>query len=334
MAKTTLQDVADRAGVALSTASNALNGSDLVTESTREKVLAAAKALDYIPNINGKLLRGGKSKRLAFVTSSVRGEYFERLLDRINYFCNENKYQLDIIISRDSKILMSRMLEGIYDGFFVFEGEFLLPEDLERLIKSQIKIVFLDREYSNKNISSVLFDSEQASYELTNYLINLGHRNIAYVDFSAENYDSRERRSGYLRALEDNNIDFKDEYILYGEFDEKISYQALLDFYKEDRDSFNEVSAYLCGNDQSAIGVSNALKELNFKLPEEKSVAGFDDISLSKYFNPSITTVHNPIEKQGEIAAKLLIGLVNEDFKGQIVKLEGKLIKRESTANV
>lgn len=329
MKKITIKDVAAETGMAISTVSNALNGSELVTEETRAKVLAAAKKLNYVPNISGRLLKSRKSNRLCFITSSIRGEYFIRLLDTINDRCTQHHYSLDIIITRDRETVLNDILGGMFDGFFLFEGNRLTSGDLENFCSKNIKCVMLDRKYENSTIGSVVFDSYHAGYEVTKHLINLGHRKIGFVDASPDNYDCVERKRGYYDALLHYQIPIDEHYNVMGDFDEDIAYSAML--IQAKRFPNDMPSAYVCGDDKSAIGAMRALIMLGYKVPEDISIVGFDDIELAKYFQPALTTVRNPIEEQGRCAADLLLELIGSEKPGYSRVLSGRMVPRESS---
>lgn len=329
MKKTTIKDVAREAGVAVSTVSNALNGSSLVTEETRAKVAEAAKKLNYVPNMNGRFLKSGRSKTLCFITSSIRGEYFCRLLDAVNEECVQKGYGLDIVVTWDRGVMMNHIVGGRFDGFFLFEGERIREKELEQLKREHITAVMLDRKYEEQRIGCVVFDSYRAGHEVTKYLINLGHKRICFVDSAADIYDCVERKRGYSDALLEAGIELGEHYIIQGYFDENVTYSAVLAQAKLHREDFP--TAFVCGNDQSAMGAVKALKLLGYRVPEEVSVTGFDDIEVAGYFEPHLSTVRNPIEEQGKNAVGLMLEMLDGGRKGRSIVLPGVLVPRNSS---
>ena len=329
MKKATIKDVAREAGVAVSTVSNALNGSNLVTEETRNKVLEAARRLEYVPNMNGRNLKSSKTGKLCCITSSIRGEYFYRLFDTINEKCNQKDYGLHIVITRNSGEVIRNILGGGYDGFFLFEGQWIQEQELETIRKNHIRAVMLDRKIELPTVGSVVFDSYQAGYEVTKYLINLGHKKIGFIQSAADIYDCSERKRGYLNAMREFGLEPRKQDIVQGMFEENVTYAAIVG---QARISHGDLpTAYIAGNDQSAIGCLKALAFLGYKVPEEISVAGFDDIEISQYFSPALTTVRNPIEEQGRRAVDLMMDLLEKKRQGGSVVLQGTLIVRGST---
>jgi LacI family purine nucleotide synthesis repressor len=326
--KVTIKDVAKEAGVAISTVSNALNGSDLVNEETRSRILAVAESMNYIPNLNGRFLKSGKTKTFGFITSSIRGQYFTVLADAMCRECERLGYALNIIVTRDKNVIMNNILGQSFDGIFVFEGERIEEQELEMIEKNNVKMVFLDRNYVSKHIGSVIFNSYKAGYEAAKYLINLGHKNIIFIEASGDVYDSMERKRGYIDAMKDYNIEFREDFILFGMFEELFTYNAVTSFMRRRERNFPD--AFIGGNDLSAIGCMKALHSLGYRIPEDISVVGFDDIEIAEYFKPSLSTIRNPIDSQGTTAVRLMMNLI-DGKEGKAEILDGRLIPRNSS---
>ena len=327
--KITIKDVAKAAGVSISTVSNALNGSDLVNEDTRGRILAIAEKMNYIPNLNGRYLKSGRTKTLAFVTSSVRGMYFSMLADAMYRECDRLGYALNILVTRDKSVIMSNILGSSFDGIFIFEGERIGDPELELIEKNNINTVLLDRNYVSGHIGCVVFDSYKVGYEAARYLINLGHKTIYFIEAAGDVYDSMERKRGYINAMHDYNIEFREEFVIFGMFEELFTYNAVISLLRlGDR---NLPDAFIAGNDLSAIGCMKALQSLGYHVPDDVSVVGFDDIEIAEYIKPSLTTVRNPIDTQGTTAVRLMTRMLNDNSKGKAEILTGKLIPRNSS---
>lgn len=330
MVKVTIKDVAKEAGVAISTVSNALNNSDLVSEETKARVLEAAERLNYVPNLSGRYLKSGKSYMLGFLTSSIGGDYFTVLLEAMSGQCTDLGYTLNILTTRNSSVIKSQILGKRFDGIFVFQGERIPAPELELLEKHHIKTVFLDRAYKSDCIGSVVFDSYHAGYTTTKHLINLGHKKIGFIEGARDVYDSQERKRGYMDAMKECHLPLNEKYILKGYFDELLTYNAVSVFVRNRECEMPD--AFIGGNDLSAIGCMKALIDMGYHVPEDISVIGFDDISIASYFNPKLSTFKNPISLQGITAAKMLIDMIEHNSSGRTEQLQGKLISRESAA--
>lgn len=329
MSKVTIKDVAREAGVSISTVSNALNDVDVLTSETKKHVLDVAKRLNYVPNLNGKLLKSGKTKMLGFFTTSVSGPYFYILVDTMSRECEKLGYGLNVFVTKDKKIIMSNILGARVDGVIIFEEERISEKEITTMEKNKIKAVFLDRMFQNETMGSIVFDSFEAGYEATKFLINLGHRNIAYISGVDSMFDSVQRKKGYLAALQDYQCPIDEDYIIQGYFEEEGSYNAVKGFLKVHSDKVPD--AFLAGNDLSAIGCIRGLKSEGYDVPEDITVMGFDDIDIAQYFNPPLTTVRNPIKKQAILVIDHLIQLIQGKEQGKIESLPGEIVVRKSS---
>lgn len=329
MRKVTIKDVAMEAGVSISTVSNAINDVDVLNPDTKKHILEIAKRLNYVPNLNGKLLKSGQTKMLGFFTTSLSGPYFYTLVDTMSRECEKKGYGLNVFVTKNKEIIRNNIFGGRVDGVIIFEEEQISDKDIVRMEKNKIKAVFLDRILSNDSMGSIVFDSYVAGYEATKYLINLGHKRIAYLSGVDSMFDSVQRRDGYLAALDEYQLPIDPDYIIQGYFEEEGSYNAVKSLIKRFPDHMPD--AFLAGNDLSAIGCIRALQSEGYHVPKEVSVVGFDDIDIAQYFKPSLTTVRNPIKKQAIMVIEHLIKLIGHEEKGKIEKLPGEIIVRNSS---
>ncbi len=329
MGKITIKDVAREAGVAISTVSNALNNSDLVSEDTKARIIKIAEQMNYIPNMNGKYLKSRRTNTLGFISSSIRGQYFYVLLDALSSECEKMGYVINFIITKDKNIIMNNILGKSFDGLFIYEGERIGQQELDIIEQNHISTILFDRNYNSNFISSVIFDSYKTGYDVTRYLINLGHKRIFFLEGADDVYDSNERKKGYMDAMKDYGIEFREDYIVRGMFEEVFTYNTVIYLMKVK--NIDAPDAFIAGNDLSAIGCIKALHELGYKVPDDISVVGFDDIEIAQYFTPTLTTIRNPIQRQGILAVDLMIKMINNGQKGISESLHGKLMPRNSS---
>ncbi|MEH7305220.1 LacI family DNA-binding transcriptional regulator [Neobacillus drentensis] len=329
MGKVTIKDVAREAGVSISTVSNALNDVDVLNPATKAHVLKVAERLNYVPNLNGKLLKSGESKMLGFFTTSVSGPYFYVLVEAMARECEKLGYGLNIVVAKDKQVILSNILGRRVDGGIIFEDLTIDEKDVATMEKEKVHAVFLDRVMKKDTMGSVIFDSYVAGYEATKYLISLGHKKIAYISGMDTMYDSVQRQEGYLAALKEYQLEMDENYLLHGYFDEASTYNAVKSFIHLHPEKLPD--AFLAGNDVSAIGCIKALKSEGYQIPEDISVMGFDDIELAKYFSPPLTTVKNQIARQGILAIDQLVQMIQKKEKGKIQKLPGEIIVRHSS---
>jgi DNA-binding LacI/PurR family transcriptional regulator len=282
--------------------------------------------MNYIPNLNGKNLKSSATKVLGLFITSMQGPYYGVLTDSIYKECEKYGYELHVFITKDDQNALSNILGKRVDGAIIL-NEWITDKHLATLEKTKTAAVFLDREKVSKTIASVLFDSYKGGQAVARYLINLGHKRIGYIQGYENIYDDIERFRGFKDTLKDSGLAFNEEYRLVGYFEEEASFSAVKAYVKSGK---SLPDAFFAANDLSAIGCIKALKSEGFLVPEDISVIGFDDIDICEFFNPPITTVNNPIVRQGKLAVDSLIEIIQGKGEGKLEKLEGSLIVRES----
>ncbi|MCU9613066.1 LacI family transcriptional regulator [Caldibacillus lycopersici] len=326
MSKVTIKDVAREAGVSISTVSNALNGVDVLHPDTKEHVLKVAKRLNYIPNLNGKNLKSSATKVIGLFITSLKGPYYDQLVDAISKECEKFGYELNIFITKNDRTALSNILGKRVDGAII-SNEFIDEMDVLALEKAEIPIVFIDRERVSKTSASVVFDSYKGGQDVARYLINLGHKNIGYIRGYDHLYDDIERYAGFRATLEEAGIGFNEENLLVGYFEEDASFSAVKAFVKSGKEL---PDAIVAANDLSAIGCIKALKSEGILVPKDISIISFDNIDLSEYFSPPLTTVNNPIIRLGKLTVESLLGIIQGKTEGKLEKLQGSLVVRDS----
>ncbi|MBF6625784.1 LacI family DNA-binding transcriptional regulator [Aerococcaceae bacterium zg-BR9] len=328
--KVSIKDVAKAAGVSISTVSNALNGVDVVTESTRQKVMEVAKELNYVPNFMGRQLKSGKTKMIGFYTKSIDPPYFSTVADTLARELAQHGYGLNIMMSNHKEDVIRQIIGGTVDGLIGFD-EMLDRNDIARIEKSGLKTVLMDRQLSARNISSIIFDSITMGMEVTEYLIANGHTKIGFIKGFDGVYDSDCRVAGFMETMNAHNLPINREWIYEGGFMEELTYQETKKWVQNKKEF---PTAIIAGNDSSAIGAIRAFKELKIKVPEDISLIGFDDIPLLKYIQPQLTTYHLPIAEQGKQAVKQLFKMLEQQETGKVIELEGNLVVRDSVKNL
>jgi DNA-binding LacI/PurR family transcriptional regulator len=282
--------------------------------------------MNYIPNLNGKNLKSSATKVLGLFITSMQGPYYGVLTDSIYKECEKYGYELHVFVTKNDKNILSNILGKRVDGAIIL-NEWVTEKHLSTLEKTKTPVVFLDREMVSDKIASVVFDSYIGGQSVARYLINLGHKRIGYIQGYEYMYDDVERFRGFKDTLKDAGLSFSEEHRLIGYFEEEASYSAVKSFVKSGK---TLPDAFFAANDLSAIGCIKALKSEGYLVPEDISVIGFDDIDISSFYNPPITTVNNPIVRQGKLAVDSLIGIIHGKKEGKLEKLEGTLIVRES----
>ena len=325
MRKTTIKDVAREAGVSIATVSNALNNSDIVQPKTRDHVLDVARRLNYIPNVNGKRLRTQQSKTIGLFVTAMTGDYYGNMADAIHYVCKRYEYELHVFVVSDNESILPKLQNHMIDGAIIFVG--LLDEEMRHRVRDAgCPVVFLDQEEIGEKTSSVLFESYKQGCMAAEYLLGLGHRDLMHVYGVPNNYDSYQRQSGFLNALERAGVSFRKENLLEGRFERAAAYREMRRYLQE---GHKLPDAIFASNDLSAIGCIEALSESGVRVPEDVSVIGCDDNLLCRFVTPNLTTIRTNTQKMGTKAAEEVFRLINQGG-GKLIQLPGSIIVRRS----
>ena len=205
----------------------------------------------------------------------------------------------------------------------------ILDEDHVNYMKeSRIPAVYISKTARDYDVYSVSTSNENATYDMTKYLIENNHQDIALIMTSKEDTIlEMERRTGYERALRDNNIDVRSELIKYGNTDYEGGYNSMKELIEEKIIP----SAVFVTGDEAAVGAINAIFDSGYSVPEDISVAGFNDTKLAKIYRPKLTTVFQPLFDMGAVSIRALIKLINgEPVEEKKIELPYQIMERES----
>lgn len=327
MGKVTIKDIAKEAGVSISTVSNALNGVSVVKPETREYILEVADRLHYIPDLNGRNLKAKSTKVLGLFTTSLKGPYFATLADIMFWECVKHGYELNIFVTWSERSAITSILGKRVDGCVILSHD-VDEEGAKRIMELDAPTVFLDREVKGNRVSSIIFDSYRDGMEVADYLLKHGKKRFAVIQGVLDNYDAIERFRGFRDRLLKDGIVVDPDDILEGGF-EKEKTKAAFSAYLDSGRKLPE--AVFATNDMSAFGCMEALQEHGFKIPDDVWLVGVDDVEMCQWVSPKLTTVRTGYEKQGSLAVKKLVKMINGEETGDIIKLHGQLIEREST---
>ena len=326
MKRATIKDVAAEAGVSIATVSNAFHNPEVLHKETLAQVLRAAEKLSYYANQNSQRLRQKETRAIGLFVASMAGSFYGVLADTMHWECVKHGYELYIYIVNKPETILNNIIGRRVDGAGILYDE--MPEDLTRkLNQSGCPVVYLDREMRGETVSSVIFDSLHEGELAARYLISLGHRDLMHVYGLRGNFDSIRRFEGFQKALDENGLTLKAENVLMGLFERDAAYREMKHFLEKGHPLPDAVFA---SNDLSAIGVIEALKDENVRVPEDVSVIGCDDIGVCELLDPPITTLHTSFENQGVIAIRQLMKMLSGQKPGDILKIEGRLVIRRS----
>lgn len=323
MKRTTIKDVAKRAGVSITTVSHALSGGGVVKQETRERIRDLAREMNYMPNWSGKSLKTVETKIIGLYVEYIRG-FYGQLADAMCDQCRAAGYELNVVIGGDGETILDNLLSHRVDGAIILHDGFS-EQDAQTLLSSELPTVFLDRELIGAKASCVLFDSYQTGFDAAQYLYALGHRDILLVE-GKNTYDGIERSRGFAACMASHGKRVRPQWRISGDFDRNAAYAATEDFLR----AGNRPSAVFAANDDSAIGCIQALRDAGLRVPQDVSVMGCDNIELSRWYVPALTTMDTNITEQGTMAIRELLELVQTEKQGSAAKISATLIARDS----
>lgn len=332
----TLETVAELAGVSMKTVSRVVNKEPNVSARTREKVDAAIEELDFKPNMAARQLRGQRSYSLALVYEPPSSEFLTGILEGILPVCRENSYTLllEPLAAAETRLHINTMIERrVVDGFILLpplsEDIDLIQSILEANLKTVLVESVLDVSKLNPPVSKVGIDDFAAGREMGEHLIGLGHKRIGYVSLREQHSMANKRGAGLKAAMIKAGIPQEDFLYVSGESSFESGYTAGKILLENNRPP----TAIFAGNDYMAAGVMSCARHLNFNVPQDLSVAGFDGADLSKMFVPPFTTIKQPLHTYGEWAAQNLLKSIANPKAVPITKvMEHKLLNRSSVA--
>jgi DNA-binding LacI/PurR family transcriptional regulator len=325
---TTMAEVAARAGVSIATASRVLSGNLAVRPANRERVLRAARDLNYHVDARARGLSLRRTGTIGFVLANLGDPFFAEVLlgaedaaARAGYHILVSTSRADPAGERDALTLLR---EHRVDGAVLMDAH-QPPGDARIAALADFAIVLIDPLQSNPSLASIGMDNRKGGRLAAEHLIGLGHRRIAYLGRNGEPSDRR--RSGVAEGLASAGVDPSD--LRTAGADEDFDSAALAS--ERLIRSFPERTALICYNDVMAVGAMQGCRRLGRRIPDDLSIVGFDDIVLARHLEPPLTTIRQPKYEIGYRAVAMVLALLDRGSP-QHVLLEGTLIARGSTA--
>lgn len=328
--KVTLEDVAREAGVSLGTASKALSCPDKVKPNTLKKVLEAVSAMGYVRNGVARSLAARKTWRVAVVYPTLKNPMFSNSIDSLQQSLLEMGYQLVIGSheynqKREVKVLQALVESGV-------DGVILVGTDHDDTVFQMLEtydIPYLMM-WSTDETSyphTIGFSNRQAAYEIARHVVAKGHRKAAICGGPAEgNERSRQRRAGFIDALEEASISVKPEWIIETQFSLDGGREAIKRLL-----AVGELPTVLiCGTDLHAIGAMHQCQLSGIDVPGRLSITGFDDIEFASAMTPGLTTVRVPMHEIGVEVARTIVAIIDDGASVETIELETLIIERES----
>jgi LacI family transcriptional regulator len=301
----TIRDVAREAGVSIATVSRVFNQSSLVRQDTCELVRGVAARLDYWPNSAARSLITHRTSAIGVLLPDLYGEFFSEVIRGIDLAARRERYQVLVSSSHasaDTLVSAVRALRGRIDGLLVMSPDADATDAIQDFA-SRFPVVLLNPGPLSLPCASLSIANFDGAYAAVRHLAGLGHRRIAMVLGPEGNSDAEERRRGYREAMRDFGLEVSPALELPGDFTESSGFVAaerLLEMRPRP-------TAVFAANDYTAVGLLAAARDLGVAVPLDLAVCGFDDIAISQYLTPALTTVNVDACELGERAMLQLL---------------------------
>jgi len=331
--RVTLKAVASRVGLTPGTVSATLNNSPAaksIPEHTKQRILAAAKELNYRPNFFARTLRVRRTFTIGVIAEEIGDAYGSQIISGIEkYLTSQNYFFLTVIHRHDPKLLQTYshlLLERGVEGFITVDTSIQEEPSLPTIAVAGHKQI--------ANVTNIVLDHKRAAHMALEHLKALGHERIAFLRGQVFSSDSEERWNAIQQVATELGIRIRPELTVRIESNDStpaVGYPVAKELLAH-KEPFTALFAY---NDISALGAMWALTEAGLRVPEDVSVVGFDDIPGAALANPALTTVRQPLVRMGEIAAQALVNQIEErEAYVPAIAIAPEFVVRESTARV
>jgi len=306
-----LVDIAKHLGISVYTVSRVVNGKDRVSQDTREKVLKAIKEFDYTPNEIARSLRSKTSMTIGLIVPDISNEFFALVSKGAEAVAKNHGYLIMLCNSdydeKMEKEYLNMLIQKQVDGIVIAT----VSKDekyFEKISRSSIPTVFIDNlPQIDRNYNFVTIDNEKAAYDLTQHIIDKGYKDISIITGNLKETSALQRLEGWKRAMEDNNLEIKNDYIGIGGFRMQTGYTIM----KKMLDSNKIPQALMAANNNIAYGAVRAIREKGLRVPEDIYVVCFDANDNTGLMSIQLPSMVQPAEQIGETALEIIIKRLN-----------------------
>lgn len=331
-----ISDIAKLAGVGVGTVSRVINNHQEVSDKTRAKVQKIIDENNYVPNNSARMLKMNSTKNIGVLVRGVFNPFFSEIIDIMRKGIEKAGYFMILHQSdlADSKDELNNITAFIKDS--KLQGLIYLGAQIEGLDNDTFKSVNIPLIFTSANtvydenidtFSTITIENDKSAYKGVEYLIKKGHKEIAII-LGNENDRGigKKRFEGYIKALSENNIMFKESNVVYGEYGYEGAYVST----KELINNNTNITAIFAISDIMAVGAAKAIADSGLVLGKEISLMGFDGMDITKYYTPSITTIEQPKKEIAVRTIEVLLDMLIEKSSNKHLILNTKLIERKS----
>ncbi|CZF85685.1 HTH-type transcriptional repressor PurR [Grimontia marina] len=331
----TIKDVARLAGVSTTTVSHVINKTRFVAENTTKKVWAAVDELNYAPSAVARSLKCNSTRTIGMLVTKSTNPFFAEVVHGVEEYCYKEGYTL-ILCNTEGNLSKQRdylrmLAEKRVDGLLVMCSD--LNEELLSLLekKQDLPMVVMDWGTEHINTDCIQDNAELGGYIATKHFIENGHTKIGCISGQMDKLTCRERLDGFRKALEEAGLTYNPDWIVEADFECDSAEEAANKLVAlEERPT-----AIFCFNDIMALAAISTFRQAGLDVPNDISIIGYDNIDLAGFFSPPLTTIHQPKNRLGKTAIKLLMErLANKENQQQIFEMQPELIVRRSVKNL
>lgn len=325
-----MRDVARLAGVSHQTVSRVINGSEDVLPETRALVQAAIEQIGYRPSAIARSMASGVTRTLACISPNLTDYTFASLIEGAEAEARQHRYFMLSSSAGDPEAFHDLVDELVghrhVDGLIVINP---YADDRFKYVPSDFPTVFVGARSHDERVCSISLDDQKAAFEATKHLLSLGHQQIALITGPMEEDCSQDRLEGYRSALAEAGLALDPAMVYEGDWSASSGQKGLLAFLEHGL----APTAIFAQNDRMAMGVLRAARDVGLKVPEQLAVIGVDDMPLSSYFDPPLSTMRQDMPQIGREATRILMSVIQKKpINSCELKLPAQLIVRRSTS--
>ena len=327
----TIKDVAKLASVSTTTVSHVINKTRFVAEATQKRVWEAVEELNYAPSAVARSLKCNTTRTIGMLVTQSFNPFFAEKMHGVENYCYKQGYTLFMCNTEgdlDKQKHYLRMLaEKRVDGLLVMCSD-LNEQLLAQLEKNtELPMVIMDWGPDSPHTDKIIDNSEEGGYLATKHLIENGHTKIGCVTGQLDKATCKERIHGFYRALSEANLTSNPDWIFEGDFECSSASKSVEKMLQME----DKPTALFCFNDIMALAAISKIQQTGLRVPEDISIIGYDNIELSAYFSPPLTTIHQPKRRVGKTAVEILLERIKDKHhERRIFEMHPEVVTRKS----
>ncbi len=328
-----IKSVAKKAGVSVATISRVLNHPDAVAPDTKEHILSVMESLDYKPNWMARGLKLNRTGAIALLIPEITDMGYMEIAKGVEDVAHQKNYNIMLCATEDDRSKEKEYIENFIarkiDGI-ILVSTYLKKRDLQQLRKQDIPVVLIGKNDELAGENLVYTDYKAAAAEATRHLIEIGYRKIGIIYGSRPKIENTDKLDGFRKTMEEEGLSYQAEHF----FEEENSIEGGYLAASKLLNLTDRPEAIFVTSDIMAVGAMEKIKQSGLRIPQDIAVVGFDNLKISGYLEPKLTTVTKPMYRMGLIAARLLFDVMEdenqEDDEPQEILIQSKLKVRKS----